>query len=276
MRIAFLGDIMGRTGREAVIGQLPELRRSLGLDFIIINAENAAGGFGITRGIAEDLFDAGADCLTTGNHAFDQRDEIPFFDQETRLLRPANYPASNPGRGAGLYTSRDGRQVLVIQVHGQRFMNPVDDMVPAIERELEGVKLGREADAIVVDVHAEASSEKYSVGHYLDGRVSLVCGSHTHVPTADVQVLPAGTAYQTDAGMCGDYDSVIGMDKTVPIEQLVTKMRSARMQPAAGPATICGIVVDTDDKTGLSTGAWALRVGGRLAETLPPARAGDQ
>ncbi|WP_370339487.1 YmdB family metallophosphoesterase [Parvularcula marina] len=272
MRIAFLGDIMGRTGREAVIGQLPELRRSLGLDFIIINAENAAGGFGITRGIAEDLFDAGADCLTTGNHAFDQRDEIPFFDQETRLLRPANYPASNPGRGAGLYTSRDGRQVLVIQVHGQRFMNPVDDMVPAIERELEGVKLGREADAIVVDVHAEASSEKYSVGHYLDGRVSLVCGSHTHVPTADVQVLPAGTAYQTDAGMCGDYDSVIGMDKTVPIEQLVTKMRSARMQPAAGPATICGIVVDTDDKTGLSTGAWALRVGGRLAETLPPAR----
>ena len=162
--------------------------------------------------------------------------------------------------------------MLVIQVHGQRFMNPVDDMVPAIERELDGIELGREADAIVVDVHAEASSEKYSVGHYLDGRVSLVCGSHTHVPTADVQVFQGGTAFQTDAGMCGDYDSVIGMDKTAPIEQLVSKMRTNRMVPAAGEATICGIVVDTDDRTGLATGAWALRVGGRLAECVPPAR----
>ncbi|MEM9233161.1 MAG: TIGR00282 family metallophosphoesterase [Pseudomonadota bacterium] len=272
MRIAFLGDIMGRTGRETVIRQLPQLRRDHDLDFVIVNAENAAGGFGITGAIASDLFDAGADCLTTGNHAFDQRDDIPYFDQEPRLLRPANFPPANPGRGAGLYTSREGHQVLVIQVHGQRFMNPVDDMVPAIERELEGVKLGREADAVIVDVHAEATSEKYSVGHYLDGRVTMVCGSHTHVPTADVQVLPLGTAFQADAGMCGDYDSVIGMDKVAPVEQLVTKMRSTRMQPAAGPATICGIVVDTDDRTGLATGAWALRTGGRLAETLPPGR----
>lgn len=269
MRIAFLGDIMGRTGREAVISELPGLREKLGLDFVIINAENAAGGFGVTAQIAEDLFEAGADCLTTGNHAFDQRDDIPFFDQESRLLRPANYPANNPGRGAGLYTTRNDRRVLVIQVHGQRFMNPVDDMVPAIERELDGIQLGREVDAIVVDVHAEASSEKYSVGHYLDGRVSLVCGSHTHVPTADVQVFQGGTAYQTDAGMCGDYDSVIGMDKTAPLEQLVSKMRSTRMTPAAGPATICGIIVDTDDRTGLANGAWALRVGGRLPEAWP-------
>ena len=270
MRLAFLGDIMGRTGRTAVVQRLPDLRRDLGLDFVIINGENAAGGFGITADIARNLFDAGADCITTGNHAYDQRDDIPFFDQEERLLRPANFPKSNPGRGAGLYTAKNDARVLVIQLHGQRFMAPMDDMVPALERELEGIELGREADAIVVDVHAEATSEKYSVGHYLDGRVSLVCGSHTHVPTADAQVLPAGTAFQADAGMCGDYDSVIGMEKSVPIDSLVNKIKSGRFQPASGEATICGLVVDTDNRTGLATGIWPLRVGGRLSEALPP------
>lgn len=264
---------MGRAGRTAVLERLPDLRRDLGLDFVVINAENAAGGFGVTQGICEDLFDAGADCLTTGNHAFDQKDDIPYFEQEHRLLRPANFPRSNPGRGAGLFEARNDARVLVIQVHGQRFMNPVDDMVPAIEREMEGIALGREADAIIVDVHAEATSEKYSVGHYLDGRASLVCGSHTHVPTADVQVFPGGTAFQADAGMCGDYDSVIGMEKAAPVESMVTKMRTGRMTPASGEATVCGIIVDTDDSTGLATAAFALRVGGRLAEALPPARA---
>lgn len=272
MRLAFLGDVMGRTGRTAVVSRLPDLRRSLGLDFVIVNGENAAGGFGITADIARDLFAAGADCITTGNHAYDQRDDIPFYDSEERLLRPANFPKSNPGRGAGLYTTAKDFRVLVIQLHGQRFMAPMDDMVPALERELDGIALGREADAIVVDVHAEASSEKYSVGHYLDGRVSLVCGSHTHVPTADVQVFDGGTAFQTDAGMCGDYDSVIGMEKSVPIDSLVNKIKSGRFTPASGEATICGIVVDTDDRTGLAIDSWPLRVGGRLQECLPPPR----
>ncbi|MBB4658210.1 TIGR00282 family metallophosphoesterase [Parvularcula dongshanensis] len=269
MRIAFLGDIMGRTGREAVIERLPQLRRDLRLDFVVVNVENAAGGFGVTRTICDDVLAAGADCLTTGNHAYDQKNDVDHFDDERRLLRPANFPPSNPGRGAGMYPLPDGRMVLVVQVHGQRFMNPMDDMVPALERALSDVKMGREADAIVVDVHAEATSEKYSVGHYLDGRVSLVVGTHTHVPTADVQVFPGGTAFQADAGMCGDYDSVIGMDKGVILEGFVSKMRGPRMQPASGPATVCGIVVETDDRTGLALRAAPLRVGGRLAEALP-------
>jgi metallophosphoesterase (TIGR00282 family) len=274
MRLAFLGDIMGRSGRTAVIEHLPALRREHRLDFVVVNVENAAGGFGVTTQIVEDVLAAGADCLTTGNHAFDQRDELAIYDQETRLLRPANFPAANPGRGAGLYATSDDRRVLVVQLHGQRFMNPMDDMVPALERELGELRLGQDADAIIVDVHAEATSEKYTIGHYLDGRVSLVCGSHTHVPTADVQVFPGGTAFQADAGMCGDYDSVIGMDKTAPLENMITKIKSSRFTPASGPATICGIVVDTDDRTGLAVGAWPLRVGGRLAPALPPAREG--
>jgi metallophosphoesterase (TIGR00282 family) len=269
VRLLYLGDIVGRSGRTAVIEHLPALRRDLALDFVVVNAENAAGGFGLTAQIADDLFEAGTDCITTGNHAFDQRDEHQLYDDERRVLRPANFPASNPGRGAGLYATRDGYQVLVVQVQGQLFMGPTDHIVPAMERELEGVKLGREVDAVIVDVHAEATSEKYSVGHWLDGRVSLVVGTHTHVPTADVQVLPGGTAYQTDAGMCGDYDSVIGMEKTVPVESFLTRMRGSRMQPAAGPATVCGVFVETDPRTGLAVRAEPVRVGGRLAQSLP-------
>jgi metallophosphoesterase (TIGR00282 family) len=269
VRLLYLGDIFGRTGRTAVVEHLPSLRQGLKLDFVVVNGENAAGGFGINASIAEDLFDAGVDCITTGNHAFDQREEYGLYDEERRLLRPANFPRSNPGRGAGLFETRDGYRVLVIQVHGQRFMAPMDDMTPAIERELEGATLGREADAIIVDVHAEATSEKGVIGHWLDGQVSLVVGSHTHIPTADTQILPGGTAFQTDAGMCGDYDSVIGMEKSVPIDNLITKMRTARMQPAAGPATVCGVFVETDPRTGLAVHAAPVRVGGRLAQTLP-------
>lgn len=269
MRIAFIGDVMGRSGREAVATHLPALRRALWLDFVIVNAENAAGGFGVSRSVCRDLLEAGADCLTTGNHAFDQKGEIELYDDEPRLLRPANFPKGNPGKGAGLYEAKDGRRVLVIQLHGQRFMNPMDDMVPALERELEGAGLGAEADAIVVDVHAEATSEKYSIGHYLDGRVSLVCGSHTHVPTADVQVFPGGTAFQADAGMCGDYDSVIGMDKAAVLDSFVSKIRGRKMTPAGGEGTMCGIVVETDDRTGLATRAEAVRMGGRLAAAMP-------
>jgi len=270
MRLAFFGDVMGRSGRNALVEQLPALKTDLGLDFVVVNGENAAGGFGITTQIAAELIDAGTDCITTGNHAFDQKDDLHLFDSEPRLLRPANFPSNNPGRGAGLFATRDDQRVLVIQLHGQRFMNPMDDMVPALERELEGIALGREVDAIMVDVHAEATSEKYVIGQYLDGRVSLVVGTHTHVPTSDTQIFGGGTAFQCDAGMCGDYDSVIGMDKQVPIESMVSKIRTGRMSPASGASTLCGIVVDTDNRSGLATGAWPLRVGGRLAPALPP------
>ena len=269
MRIAYLGDIVGRTGREAVAARLPGLRRDLALDLVVVNAENAAGGFGVTRAICDALFEAGADCLVTGNHAFDQREDQGHFDDEPRLLRPLNYPDANPGRGATMIPTRDGGMAMVIQLQGQLFMGPTGDLVPALEAALEPVRLGRDCDAILVDVHGEATSEKYSVGHLLDGRVSLVVGSHTHVPTADAQILPGGTAYQTDAGMCGDYDSVIGMNKGPIVERFVTRMRGERMQPASGEATVCGVVVETDPRTGLARSCEMLRVGGRLAQARP-------
>ena len=269
MRIGFFGDIVGRSGRNALIERLPGLRRKYALDFIIVNAENAAGGFGVTPRICEDLFEAGADVLTTGNHAYDQRSDIDIFNKESRLLRPANFPPSNPGRGSGMYQDGEGRNVLVLHVQGQRGMAPIDDPFAAIDRELEGAKLGREADAVIVDFHAEATSEKYGMGHYLDGRASLVVGTHTHVPTADEQILSGGTAYITDLGMCGDYDSVIGMEKSEPIRRFVTKIPEGRFNPAAGEATLCGVIVETDPVSGLAISVDPLRIGGRLREVTP-------
>lgn len=269
MRIGVFGDIVGRSGRTAFIERLSGLRRRFALDFVIVNAENAAGGFGVTPRICEQLFDAGADVLTTGNHAFDQRSDIDIFNTETRLLRPANFPASNPGRGSGMYQDREGRNVLVVHVQGQRGMAPIDDPFAEADRQLEGVQLGREADAVIVDFHAEATSEKYGMGHHLDGRVSLVVGTHTHVPTADDQILPGGTAYITDLGMCGDYDSVIGMEKSEPLRRFVTKISEGRFAPAAGEATVCGVIVETDPASGLAASIHPLRVGGRLREQTP-------
>ena len=269
LRIAVFGDIVGRSGRTTMVERLPRLRRDLNLDFVVVNAENAAGGFGVTPRICEELFDAGADVLTTGNHAYDQRDDIAIFDREPRLLRPANFAPSNPGRGSAMFQDAQGRNILVIHVQGQRGMFPVDDPCAAIDRELAAVQLGREADAVIVDFHAEATSEKYSMGHHLDGRVSLVVGTHTHVPTADDQILTHGTAYITDLGMCGDYDSVIGMEKTEPLHRFVTKIPGGRFTPATGTATICGVVTETDPKTGLATSVSALRTGGRLRDIRP-------
>lgn len=255
---------MGRSGRTALLDRLPGIRRKHQLDFVIVNTENAAGGFGVTRRICEELFEAGADVLTTGNHAYDQRDEIDIYDKETRLLRPVNFPATNPGRGSGMYQDAEGRNVLVIHAQGQRGMFPIDDPCAAVDRELEGVKLGREADAVIVDFHAEATSEKYSMGHFLDGRVSCVVGTHTHVPTADDHILEGGTGYITDLGMCGDYNSVIGMEKSEPLQRFITKIPGGRFSPAAGDATICGAILETDPATGLAARFDAFRWGGRL------------
>ncbi len=268
MRIALFGDIVGRSGRDAFCEHAPQLRRQLALDFVLVNAENAAGGFGVTADICKQVFDAGADVITTGNHAFDQRDELELFDDEERLLRPANFHPSNPGHGSGLFQTKNGFSVLVLHAMGQRSMPPCDDPCAALERELEGVSLGREADAILVDFHAEATSEKYSLGHYLDGRVSAVVGTHTHVPTADHQVLPNGTAYMTDLGMSGDYDSVIGMEKTEPVRRFSTKMVTGRFSPASGAATLSGLFVETG-ADGRALRAHPLRVGGRLEPTIP-------
>lgn len=269
MRLLFLGDIVGRRGRSAIVERLPGLIADHRLDFVVINGENAAGGFGITEEILRSVLDSGADVVTTGNHAFDQREALVFAERHERFLRPLNYPTGTPGRGAGLFTARNGASVLVMNAMGRVFMDSLDDPFAAIDAELAACPLGEQADVIVVDFHAEASSEKQAVGHYLDGRVTLVVGTHTHVPTSDYRILSGGTAFQTDVGMCGDYDSVIGMDKEEPIRRFVRKVPGERFTPAVGPATIAGLAVEVDDGTGLATAVAPLRLGGALNETLP-------
>lgn len=270
MRMLFLGDVMGRSGRTAVADRLPGLRRDWKLDFVVVNGENATGGLGLSAAHAQGLLAAGADVVTLGDHAFDQRDMLAFVEQEPRVLRPLNYARTAPGQGARFFDVPGGRRVFVAQVLGQVFMKrPFDDPFSAIEAALRPATLGGTAAAVVIDVHAEATSEKMAMGHWCDGRASLVVGTHTHVPTADTQILARGTAYQTDAGMCGDYDSVIGMEKLEPITRFVTGMPKNRFTPAEAEATLCGVFVETDDATGRARRAVPVRVGGRLAESLP-------
>jgi metallophosphoesterase (TIGR00282 family) len=271
MRFAFFGDVVGRSGREGLAEHLPRLRRALGLEFVIINAENAAAGFGITEATANELFEAGADCLTLGNHSWDQKEALTYIVREPRLIRPLNYPpmAAAPGRGAQLFDTPDGKRILVVNLLGRVFMDALDDPFAAVDKELEACPLGAVADAIVVDIHAEATSEKMAMGHFCDGRSTLVVGTHSHVPTADAQVLPGGTAYQTDAGACADYDSVIGNQKDEPLRRFTTRISGGRYRPAEGPATVCGVFVETDPATGLARRIEPIRIGGRLSQTVP-------
>ncbi|MGB0907619.1 MAG: TIGR00282 family metallophosphoesterase [Maricaulaceae bacterium] len=268
MRFAFFGDIVGRAGRKAVTSYLPALRRDLQLDAVVINSENAAGGFGITQSTSNELFDAGADVLTLGNHSFDNPQGITVIDNETRVLRPCNYPQGTvPGRGAGLYQIGNFN-LLVINVLGRVFMDALDDPFQAVDRELSAAPLGEVADAVIVDIHAEATSEKQGMGHFCDGRASLVVGTHQHVPTADTRILDGGTAYQTDAGMCGDYNGVIGMEKEEPLHRFTTRMRSGRFTPASGAPSLCGIFVETN-AAGKAIRAEPIRIGGSLMQARP-------
>ena len=268
MKILFLGDLVGRTGRQAAINALPDLRRQYDLDFVIVNCENAAGGFGITEQICLDLFHAGADVLTSGNHIWDQKEIVHYIDDEPRLLRPINYPRESPGKGVGHYTASNGETILVVNAQGQLYMPPLDDPFRLVEEVLDQNPLRDAVDVLVIDFHAEATSEKMAMGHFADGRASLVVGSHTHVPTSDAHILQGGTAYQTDAGMCGDYDSVIGMEKTVPLERFRAKHSPRRLSPANGPATLCGIIVETGSD-GLAISIEPLQLGGCLAQLAP-------
>ncbi|MEL6966745.1 MAG: TIGR00282 family metallophosphoesterase [Pseudomonadota bacterium] len=270
MRIVFLGDWVGKTGRTAALNALPTIQERLRPDCIIANGENAAGGFGITRRIVDEAFDAGIHIVTSGNHAFDQRETLSWASEEARFLRPINFPKGTPGHGTAMVQLDDGRQVLVANIMGRVFMHPdLDDPFEAAETALAGVTLGHEADAIIIDFHAEATSEKQCFGHFLDGRVSLVIGTHTHIPTADHHVMEAGTAYMSDAGMCGDYNSSIGMQKEEPLNRFLTKLPSSRMEPATGEATVCGALVVTDDTTGLADAIEPIRMGGRLSDIWP-------
>ncbi len=268
MRILFLGDIVGKTGRDGVVRLLPGLRETLALDFVIVNGENAAHGFGITAKICDELFECGVDVISTGNHIWDQKEALSFIEREDRLLRPVNFPKGTPGKGAGLYQTASGGSVLVVNVMGRLFMDPLDDPFAAVERELEACPLGAAADAIVIDVHAETTSEKNAMGHFADGSASLVVGTHTHIPTADTRILAGGTAYQTDAGMCGDYDSVIGMQKDEAVARFVRKYSLERLRPADGQASVCGVVVETGPD-GLAERVAPVRVGGSLTQIMP-------
>jgi metallophosphoesterase (TIGR00282 family) len=269
VRILFVGDVVGRTGRAIVADRLPRLVRDWKLDFVAVNGENAAGGFGITESIYQGLLDAGADAITLGNHAWDQKEALVFIERAPRLIRPLNYPRGTPGRGAAVIEARNGARVLVVNAMGRIFMDPLDDPFTAVEHELEACPLKTAADAIIVDMHCEATSEKQSMGHFLDGRASLVVGTHTHSPTADHQVLPGGTAFISDVGMTGDYDSVIGMQKQEPLGRFLRRIATAKFEPANGPATLCAVAVETDDATGLATRIGSVRLGGRLEEARP-------
>lgn len=269
MRLLFLGDVVGRSGRQAVVRELPRLRAQYRLDFVAINGENAAGGFGITEAILEELLAAGADVVTLGNHSWDQKEALVFIERQERLLRPINYPRGTPGKGAGLFRAANGADVLVINAMGLIFMPELDCPFRAVEEAVEACGLKRGADAIILDFHAEATSEKQAVAAYLDGRVTCVVGTHTHVPTADQRVLPGGTAFMCDIGMCGDYDSILGMGKEEPINRFLTKIPRGRFEPANGPATLSGLAVEVDDATGLATRVAPLRLGGVLSPALP-------
>ena len=268
MRILFLGDVMGRAGRAAVTAHLARLRAAWRLDFVVVNGENATSGAGLSPEHAKGLLDAGADVVTLGDHAFDQKDMLQFIEREPRLIRPLNYSKAAPGKGARVFDAPGGRKVLVAQALGQVFMKrPFDDPFSALDGALR--TLGGQAAARIVDIHAEATSEKMATGHFCAGRASLVVGTHTHVPTADAMILPGGTAYLTDAGMCGDYDSVIGMDKAEPLRRFITGMPKERFSPANGAATLSGVFVETDDATGKATAVTPVRHGGRLQASVP-------
>ena len=273
MRILFLGDVVGRAGRAAIVAHLPRLRAEWRLDFVVVNAENATGGAGLTPDHALELLGAGADCLTLGDHAFDQKAMREFCAQDSRVLRPINIAKQGaPGMGARVFDAPGGRRVLVAQVLGQVFMKqPYDDPFSAIDPVLRSHPRGGAVQASLIDVHCEATSEKTAMGHWCDGRASIVVGTHTHIPTADAQILPGGTAYLSDAGMCGDYDSVIGMAKDEPMRRFITGMPRARFEPAMGEATLCGLFAQTCDRTGVAQSVAMVRVGGRLAASGPTA-----
>ena len=269
MRILFLGDVVGRSGREAVCRHLPSLRASLEAELVIVNGENASHGFGLSPAMADALFEAGADVITLGNHAFDRRELIGHLERTPRIVRPLNFPRGTPGSGAVVVDVTGGRRALVANVMCRLFMELNDDPFRMTDELLGRYRLGAAGSggsvhAIVIDLHGEATSEKAAFAHSFDGRVSAVIGTHTHVPTADHRILAGGTAFQTDAGMCGDYDSVIGMEKSVAAGRFWRKVPGERLNPAEGEATIAGLWIETDDATGLATKVRPVRKGGSL------------
>ena len=269
MRFLFLGDVVGRAGRDAITARLPGLISTYGFDFVVINGENASHGRGLTEAHFAALRAAGADVVTLGDHAWDQRDTLTYIEREPTLLRPVNFAPGAPGRGANLVEGRNGHRVLVVNAQGRVFMDPVDDPFRAVEAALAACPLGEQADAVVVDFHTEATSEIQAMGFFLDGRASLVVGTHTHIPTSDHRILKGGTALMADAGMCGDFDSIIGVEVDEPLNRFLTGIPNGRFTPAEGEATLCGVAIETDAGTGLTTKISPVRIGGTLSQAFP-------
>jgi 2',3'-cyclic-nucleotide 2'-phosphodiesterase len=268
IRLLFVGDVVGRSGRAALLEQVPLLRARWALDFVTVNGENAAGGFGLTEAIFEEFLAAGVDAVTLGNHAFAQRETVTFIERQPRLIRPVNFPPGTPGQGATVVESAKGARLLIVNVMGRIFMDPLDDPFAAVKRELGLCPLGEKCDASVIDVHAEASSEKWAIGHFADGKASLIVGTHTHVPSADHRILPGGTGFITDMGMTGDYDSVIGMEKEEPLRRFTGAIPSGRFEPAQGPATLCGVAAEIGPD-GRTKALSPVRIGGLLSPAAP-------
>lgn len=268
MRILFIGDIMGRSGRDAVGKHLPALKEKLKIDATIIDGDNAAHGFGITEAVCKELYGYGADCITTGNHVWDQREIIPYIGRDPKLLRAVNFPKATTGNGAYVFTTGEGQKILIVHALTRLFMEDLDCPFTAVDEVLRDYQLGRNVDAIFVDLHGEATSEKMAFAHYFDGRVSAVVGTHTHMPTADGQVFPGGTGFQSDAGMTGDYDSVIGVRKDISIHRFVKKTPTERMVPADGEATLCGTFIETNGR-GHCVRIEPVIVGPRLRNSIP-------
>jgi metallophosphoesterase (TIGR00282 family) len=271
MNILFVGDIVGRPGRELIRKGLRALIDKHSLDLVIANAENSAAGFGVTKDIGDTLLEWGVDVMTSGNHIWAKKEVIPYIADEPRLLRPANYPAGVPGRGAYVAQTGDGRAVGVINVMGRVFMSSIDDPFTVVLREIENIR--HQTRVIIVDFHAEATSEKMAMGWYLDGKVTAVIGTHTHVQTADERVLPHGTAYLTDAGMTGPHDSIIGMQMEPSLARFLNAMPS-RFEPATGNPRLNGVVIEADEKTGLATGITRISCSERELTEMASAPAG--
>ena len=271
MKILFIGDVVGRAGRDALKAHLPSLREKLDTDFVIVNADNASHGRGITVKVFKEFLELGIDCVTGGDHIWDQKEIVTSISRYPNLLRPLNYIEETPGAGVLEATTLGGQKMVVVHLQGRVFMdkNPVECPFKAIDKVLERQRLGGNVDAIFVDFHAEVTAEKMAMAQYLDGRVSAVVGTHTHIPTADCQIFPQGTAFQTDAGMTGDYNSVIGVKKESAIRRLIGVIPRTPFVPADGEASVCGTLVKIDDATGKAVNIEAVRVGGRLAEHIP-------
>lgn len=270
MRILFVGDVVGKTGREAIREHLPRCLADWCIDLCVVNGENAADqGFGITQANYEEIVAAGADAVTLGNHSWNRRESLSFIESCPRLVRPINYLPGTPGKGAVRIDTKSGKRTLVINALGRLFMEPAEDPFSRIGLEFDQCRLGQDADAIVVDFHCEATGEKHAAGHFCDGRASLVVGTHTHTPSADERILPRGTAFITDAGMTGDYNSIVGMAIEAPLLRFTTGVTAGRFEPASGQATMCGIAVETDDRTGLAVKVGAVRLGGYLKPAVP-------